>query len=491
MKKIIILSLALFAVFATGNAQKKTASKRVSTQSVESSPKEEVIYYDENWKGVQSEEFASFIRHAYYSSDPHYPNRFKNTYKTGELQGEGTFIAVDKYDDAKTVYISGKSFYKSGSLMLEFSEENGKRKYVSYEENGFKLAEYETVKGKIEGLVKQYAPFESGCIEQYYVNGAIDVSKPYFYAKGKNGSVVKHDINTGKKIDLETPSSNDIVMELHDGKKWSTIRKNGIEVSTSADIFKDYGGKNGIMTGMIKMAFGNKGLKTYTRVMVLIKNNSATPLMFDPSLIKATEISKKKPQDIEFISFVEYSKSMDNAQRNQSMFNAAGEQQLARDMATTSRSVSNTNAASAYSSNSSAQGSVNGKSVAVGAAAGNGWGAVGASASSVNGSYSAQSNTSGASVYRSQSASETLDAGVYYQGMQDARANIEKFDGQLEAEREKKRDNYLKPCEIPPFGTYMGYIYSNNLKLAKIEYDINLEGQIYPMIFAVSDSRDQ
>ena len=67
--------------------------------------KVDTLYYDNNWKGVETKQFASFIRYVSYAQDGNYRNKFRTYFNTGELNSEGDFISIDKYDDSKSLVL--------------------------------------------------------------------------------------------------------------------------------------------------------------------------------------------------------------------------------------------------------------------------------------------------------------------------------------------------------------------------------------------------
>jgi hypothetical protein len=77
----------------------------------------DTLYYDKNWKGVENKIFATYYRVVPISSDSSSRKHFRDYYITGELQAEGGFIAVDKYDDSKSIFDGEMtSYYRSGKI---------------------------------------------------------------------------------------------------------------------------------------------------------------------------------------------------------------------------------------------------------------------------------------------------------------------------------------------------------------------------------------
>lgn len=124
-------------------------------------PENDTIYYDIDWKGVPNREFAQFYRIVSNESDPNYTKKFRDYYITGELQGEGEYISIDKYDDQKTVFNNQNiSYYKSGQIKSKGTFKDGilNGEYTTYYENG---------------LIKTHCFYENG-LEEGIFTGFLD-----------------------------------------------------------------------------------------------------------------------------------------------------------------------------------------------------------------------------------------------------------------------------------------------------------------------------
>lgn len=451
---------------------------------------EAVIYYDQDWKGVESEAFATFVRHAVYVKDSHYKNRFKDYTSSGELCGEGVFVSIDKYDDANSKFEQRKIFDASGAVAFEMTSDGTKEICTEYYPNGVKSAEYTMVDGYINGIVKQYNYDSTSWSEIPYKNGEIDATNSFYYVYSVDGEPVKHDIRTNKKLDVVAPSPTECKTEFEDGLRWNVYCKNGLVVSAASDVYRDYGGRNGIVKA-VKVLAGNKGMVTYTRVMLVVKNNSATPLLIDPSTFTAKNISGKKPKDIVFLSLNDYTKTMAGSQKMQSNMNSANETAMAKEMAITSRSQASANAGYNSQSQSSSSSSVKAGAAGGFVASGQKGAAAGGGAAYLKGKSQSKSSSSAGAQYNAASTSETVDASLYTMNMQNARNLIREFDNALGEERDIKLKAYLKPTTVPPFGTYTGYILTSDNDISTIEYNVQLEDVTYPFVIEVSDVRSE
>ena len=63
----------------------------------------DTLYYDKDWKGCEKT-FATYYRVYALSADNNLKKKFRDYYITGELQSEGEYINIDKYDDSKSVF---------------------------------------------------------------------------------------------------------------------------------------------------------------------------------------------------------------------------------------------------------------------------------------------------------------------------------------------------------------------------------------------------
>lgn len=96
------------------------------------------IYYDSKWRGVPDKALASYMRVIFTPKDTTSKKEFKDYYITGELQGKGKFIYIDKYNDENSIF-EGEciSYYKSGKIHEKLFFSNGKMNGIStiYDEN--------------------------------------------------------------------------------------------------------------------------------------------------------------------------------------------------------------------------------------------------------------------------------------------------------------------------------------------------------------------
>lgn len=141
MKKILIC-LVLAAIATSSYAQSDT----------------DTLYYDKEWKGVESKAFASYERVIPKSEDPNFRKPMRDYYITVELQSEGYYLTIDKYDDSKSVFDGDFiSYYKNGKVEIKGSRANGKLQgeWIKYREDGLVEMKISYRDDKPDGLLTQ------------------------------------------------------------------------------------------------------------------------------------------------------------------------------------------------------------------------------------------------------------------------------------------------------------------------------------------------
>lgn len=324
MKKntLVILSFALM-VAATGMAQKKKVKKskkavqtiEVTSQATEeatvdseavASPVTEVepvkedslvvipeepqdridtIYYNKNWKVTKNKAFASYYRLALYPADAQATKEFKTYYISGELQGEGNFLELDKADDAKSRLSDQITiYYKNGDIKEQKNYVDGKLQgeYTSYYNNKNVKEHYTMVDGKRDGLSATFTedgrvctitPYQKGENEGYYV--VVDADGNY----SKYSLVDKHPI-------LETPTLQEMETEYKNGVAWPYYNKNGLIVGASNSMVDNIG--------------------DYREIGIFIVNKSMVNVDIDPAKIEVYSMKNGKRKNYELIPAEEY-----------------------------------------------------------------------------------------------------------------------------------------------------------------------------------------
>lgn len=188
---------------------------------------EKIYYYDESRQGVESEEFATYIRHAFYATNSKYKNRFKDYYKTGELYSEGVFISIDEYDDNNSEFEEYKLYYKNGSVMSAGKLNGDKMERTSYYKNGQVKEQYTMINKKAEGKYLIYNEDGFMCKELFLEGGKIPSSTTsYQITAGDYTSKVN--IDTGAPVNTRKPELTDLGTAILNGMTYSVYKLNGL-----------------------------------------------------------------------------------------------------------------------------------------------------------------------------------------------------------------------------------------------------------------------
>jgi len=159
-----------------------------------SAQKNDTIYYDVNWKGVSTKEFASYF---YVLNESQKDQPTKEYYITGELYLEGIIpVNIDKNDANKSKFKGHLiGYYKSGKKKAEYySNDSCKYEgtYTSYYESGIRESKGTFKNGKLDGTY--YYFYENG-------NGYIEIEmKDGVYKNDYAISVID-----GKRIKVKIP----------------------------------------------------------------------------------------------------------------------------------------------------------------------------------------------------------------------------------------------------------------------------------------------
>lgn len=399
----------------------------------------DTIYYDKDWKGVSNRAFADFYRIAIYPADVNYKKQCRDYFISGELQGSGGFISIDKFDDSKSVW-DGEfvTYFKNGRIASKITWQNSKPNgdFCDYSEDGLIKKKGQLVNGELSGLYTEF--LENGTyVQAEYISG-----KPkydYYVMSNQNGQIVKIKYADNQPF-WESPSVSERKTQYQDGIPWQYYVKNGLTIAQTNTTTKDYG--------------------KWHRIDLIITNNSMLPIEFDPEKdITAYSVDKKEENTVLAVwSSEKYMKKVKTAQTW-----AAIGVGLAEGLSTMNAgySTSTTNSSAHYSGNSNSYGSAS--------AYGSGGYAYG--------SYSGNSTYSG-SAYGS-STTTTYDANAAYQTRVLSQQRMADFSDSQWNERNSKQMGYLKKNTINPGESIQGYVHIERISGVSVFITINIKGADY------------
>ena len=328
MKKRTLAFLALAALIAiNGEAQKKKKVKKIATteQIAPVQPttetakpslpskadtiaanKEELqdridtIYYNKNWKVTKNKAFASYYRLALYPADKAATKEFKTYYISGELQGDGNFITLDKTDDSKSKLCDQvTTYFKNGDIEEKKNYTDGKLngEYISYYSNKNVKEHYTMANGQKDGIHASFTEDGRVCTLTPYKSG---VPEGFYVVVDADGNYSKYSLSDKKPI-LETPSTEEIETEYKNGVAWPYYNKNGLIVGASNSMVDNIG--------------------DYREIGIFIVNKSMINVDIDPAQIEVYSIKNKKRKNYELVSAEEYDEKImkfkkKNAKRN-------------------------------------------------------------------------------------------------------------------------------------------------------------------------------
>ncbi|MBQ9286599.1 MAG: membrane-binding protein [Bacteroidaceae bacterium] len=411
----------------------------VAILSYSQSVKLDTIYYDKDWKGVSNAAFASFYRIYDANDKSELKKHFHDYYITGELQSEGGYISIDKYDDSKSVF-DGEwtNYFKSGKVEQKGYRSRGieEGEYTAYYENGLVKMHAMMKNGKANGILTQFNEEGDMCSQIEMLNG--EPRYDYYILSNKDGYSSKLRISDNTPI-YESPSLNEKKVDYRDGAAWPYYTKNGIMVAMTNTQVKDYG--------------------KWFQISLIIANNSIAPIEFDPDLITSS-LQKTNGYTIalEVWSSDRYMRKVRRTQ-NWNMALAGIGEGLAAASAGYSTSTTQTNStyngysnsygnAYAYGSGGYAYGSYNGY-----------------------GSYHGNSSTT--------SRTTTYDGAAAYQAQVIASNRMANYENSLLNERAIKQEGYLRKTTIYPGDAISGYVNIKRTSGSSMTVIVDINGAKY------------
>lgn len=402
----------------------------------------DTLYYDKNWKGIESMAFAAYFRVIKDSDDNNFRKQFRDYYVTGELQSESGYISLDKYDDSKSIF-DGEwvNYYKSGKIEQKGNRIKGKQEgeYIEYDEDGLVLLHAYFKNDKLHGLYTEFAEDGNICIQAEYSNG--EPLYDYYVISNRDGYCSKIRSSDNQPI-YETPSLNERKTEYKNGEAWPYYNKNGFMIGMTNNEVRDYG--------------------KYFQIPIIIANNSMYPIDFEPNNITASLIDKNgNKRELKVYSATEYMKKVRRSQNWSMALNG-----LAEGLAASGAGYSSSTTNSSYNGYSSTYGS----------------------ASAYGSRGYAHGNYSGTSSYYGNSTSTTTsyNGAAAYQAQVIASNRIAAYDNALLSERTAKNEGYLKRTTIYPGETITGYIHIERKKGVSMSVDININGAFYTFPWNIS-----
>lgn len=292
--KIFTFMLMCMWGYNSGFAQGKeglSSDKDTLVQAEIELPKDRIdtIYYDRNWKVINSKTFASYCRFALYPIDSLLPRYFKTYYTSGELQGEGTFISLDERDDSQSL-LEGEivSYFKNGKIQERVFYSSGLQngEHTAYYENGNIKEHCTLTDGKKNGIFSSFTEDGKVCRLTIYKE---DTPADFYVITDMDGNYSKYDTETNQVM-FETPKTEEVQTEYKNGVAWPYYNKNGLIVGVSTSMAKDIG--------------------KYREIGIFIVNKSMINVELDPNQMEVSYIKKGKKGIMKIMPADEYDKKV-------------------------------------------------------------------------------------------------------------------------------------------------------------------------------------
>lgn len=207
----------------------------------------ETFYYDKDGYGVAQKEFADYYRIV---STINGQNRYKTFHMNGQVMASGEFISLDKNDDRNSKFVGTVAIYDESGVISSV------RNYKD---------------GLLDGILEEYLP-DGTMIQEEYVAGK--PARDHFIKSDREGNIVKVRYSDNSLI-WDSPAVSEMLVDYHEGNKWSHYSKNGVTVALNTTTIRDYG--------------------KYHVLNITIDNNSLVPIEFEPSMnITAESVNSKK-----------------------------------------------------------------------------------------------------------------------------------------------------------------------------------------------------
>lgn len=394
----------------------------------------DTIYYDKEWKGVSNRHFATFYRVIEKNPVEGYKKMCRDFFITGELQSEGSYLSIDRFDDSKSVW-DGEciTYYKNGTIERKNNHLNGRLhgEWIHFTEEGNVDERGYFHNGDIHGLYTRFTK-DGLCIQQEFNNG--DPLYDYYVVSNSNGLYSKLKLTDNTPV-YQSPSLSDKKIEYRDGEAWPYYINDGILIAMTNTETSDYG--------------------KYYRIFINLTNNSFFPIEFDPIESVAILTDKKgKETALEIQSAQDYDKKIRRSQFWEEF--AVG---LANGLAAANAGYSTSTTTSSYTGTRNSYGSAS--------AYGSGGYAYG--------SYSGTSNYYGSST----STTRTYDAAAAYKAQMAASQNMAALSENNYQKRQARNEGYLKHTTINPGESISGYFNIKRKKGETLVVTLNIAGAEY------------
>lgn len=258
----------------------------------------DTIFYDQDWKVIGNKAFAAYYRYALYPADSMATKRFRTFYMKGEVEGEGSFQYLDKYDDSNSKFQGIYTrYYKSGKVKEVSNYFMGllDGEYISYYENGLVDEHINMSDNRKNGIYTKFADDGESCEQMEYINGT---ESECYVRIDRNDNFGRFRCLDKKPVCIE-PKETELRSEHKNGVKWLYYLKNGLVVGVTRTVSEEIG--------------------SHCRLDFFILNKSMNNVDIDPDNIKAYAIKGEKKRDFMFMPYEVYTKEKEKVEKKRAM----------------------------------------------------------------------------------------------------------------------------------------------------------------------------
>jgi len=385
--------------------------------SIAYSQTKETLYYDANWKGLDTKKKAAFYRVVNYDANDQPIGEIETYYMNGKLQCKSTPILINKLDDNQSLWKGAVTwYYPKGGVSIKGSfDEQGKL-------NGVQTEYYEN------GKKKREIDYDHG-----------NYAKDYYLVYDKEESATKYSFLTLMPVKLATSGKRIVPLSARktvyeEGKTIQYYFMDGISVAVQFSAENVYG--------------------NYYVAYITIENGTDKEFNFDPSGMISVLANGEKIEEADILSYNDYMKKVNRKQAWSAAFNSFAQRQAA------SQAGYSATTTSGY-----AYGTANSNSYATG---------------NVGSTYgSASSNTNSSALVTGSSTTASYNGAAQYAANQSAANNIAEYNNQQYQIKNSITQGYLKLNTIYPSSRLIGYVNIKYEKATGILLNVPVNGKIY------------
>jgi hypothetical protein len=249
------------------------------------------LYYDENWKGLDTKKKALYYRVVTFNEDEKPEGSIETFYKSGKLRSKGEASHIDKMDDSKSVW---------------------KNHLIIYSEKGVKIFDqsYDD-EGKAQGIWYSYTEKGDKKEETEFAHG--NPAKDYYLVYEK-GNPIKYSFLTMAPMKLSTTGKKLVPMTIkktmyEDGQPIYYYSFNGVSIAVKFTKETSYG--------------------NYYAAYITVENGTDKEFNIDPKDFSGVLINNGKTEEAEILPYEYYIKKVNRRQAWSAAFNSFAQQQQA------------------------------------------------------------------------------------------------------------------------------------------------------------------